>query len=102
MARSNGKTSASKMDAVQLLKADHRAVEDLFEDYENARSRSAKARLAKRICLELCVHAAIEEEIFYPGVRGAVDDDALDEAYVEHDGAKVLIAELMAGSPGDD
>ncbi len=89
-------------DAVKLLRSDHRAVEELFENYENAKGKAAKAKLAQQICTELCVHATIEEEIFYPGVRGQVEDDLLDEAYVEHDGAKMLIAELLAGSPDDD
>lgn len=84
-----------------MLKADHRKVEGLFETYENARSKPAKAKLAQQICMELTVHAIIEEEIFYPAVKGDVEDDMLDEAYVEHDGAKVLIGELLAGSPDD-
>jgi hypothetical protein len=81
---------------------DHRKVEDLFETYENSKSKSAKAKLAQQICMELTVHATIEEEIFYPAVKGQVEDDILDEAYVEHDGAKVLIGELLAGAPDDD
>ena len=89
-------------DAVQLLKADHRAVEDLFESYEKAKGNPAKAKLAQQICTEFSIHAAIEEEIFYPSVTDQVDDDTLDEAYVEHDGAKVLIAELLQGTPDDD
>lgn len=96
----NGKSKP--MDAVALLKADHRKVEDLFETYENSKSKSAKAKLAQQICMELTVHATIEEEIFYPAVKGQVEDDILDEAYVEHDGAKVLIGELLAGTPDDD
>ncbi len=96
----NGKSKP--MDAVALLKADHRKVEDLFETYENSKSKSAKAKLAQQICMELTVHATIEEEIFYPAVKGQVEDDMLDEAYVEHDGAKVLIGELLAGAPDDD
>ncbi len=93
---------AGQEDAIALLKADHRAVEELFEAYENARGKASKMKLAKQICLELSVHATIEEEIFYPAVSGSVEEDMLDEAYVEHDGAKVLICELMAGAPEDD
>jgi len=96
----NGKSKP--MDAAALLKADHRKVEDLFETYENNKSKSAKAKLAQQICMELTVHATIEEEIFYPAIKGQVEDDMLDEAYVEHDGAKVLISELLAGTPEDD
>ena len=92
---------AAKKDAIALLKADHREVEDLFEKYEGARSK--KADIAKQICMELTIHTMIEEEIFYPACREAgVDSDMMDEANVEHDGAKSLIAELEAGSPDDD
>ena len=88
-------------DAIALLKADHRKVEELFEKYENARGK--KADIAKKICMELTIHTMIEEEIFYPACREAgVDSDMMDEANVEHDGAKSLIAELEAGSPDDD
>jgi hypothetical protein len=88
-------------DAIALLKADHRKVEDLFEKYESARSK--KADIAHQICLELTIHTMIEEEIFYPACREAgVESDMMDEANVEHDGAKVLIAELENGSPDDE
>jgi hypothetical protein len=93
---------ADKMDAIALLKADHRKVEDLFEKFEKAKSDSAKKTLVEQICTELSVHTAIEEEIFYPACNGAIEEDLLDEAYVEHDGAKVLIAELMQSAPGAD
>ena len=92
----------AKLDAIALLKADHRKVEDLFEKFESAKSASVKKALAQEICTELSVHATIEEEIFYPACKGAVEEDQMDEAYVEHDGAKVMIAELLAGSPDDD
>lgn len=91
----------AKMNAVEMLKADHRKVEELFEKYEKARGK--KADIAKKICLELIVHAMLEEEIFYPACREAgVEDDMMDEAAVEHDGAKMLIAELEHGSPDDE
>ena len=89
-------------DAIALLKADHRKVEDLFEQYEDASGSAAKKKLAHQICVELKVHTMIEEEIFYPAFRGKIEDDTLDEAYVEHDGAKVLINDIEAGAPGDD
>jgi Hemerythrin HHE cation binding domain len=85
-------------DAIALLKADHRKVEDLFEKFENARGR--KQAIAEEICNELKIHTTIEEEIFYPAFRGKIEDDTLNEAYVEHDGAKVLINDIMSG--GDD
>jgi len=89
-------------DAIALLKADHRAVEELFEKFEKASGSERKRKLAEEICLELSVHAEIEEEIFYPACEGKVDDDLLKESYVEHDGAKVLIAEIMNGGPSDE
>jgi len=90
------------LDAIALLKADHRSVEGLFENYAKASGTDRKRKLAEEICLELSVHAEIEEEIFYPACEGQVDEDLLKESYVEHDGAKVLIAEIMAGGPKED
>ena len=89
-------------DAIALLKADHRAVEELFEKFEKASDYERKRKLAEEICLELSVHAQIEEEIFYPACEGKVDEDLLKESYVEHDGAKLLIAEITKGSPDDE
>jgi hemerythrin-like domain-containing protein len=91
-----------KQDAIKLLVEDHRIVEDLFEKFEKASGDGRKEKLARQICTELKVHAQIEEEIFYPAFRGKIDDDDLDEAYVEHDGAKVLINDIEAGGPDDD
>jgi hypothetical protein len=92
---------ADTLDALALLKQDHREVEDLFEQFESASADGTKEQIARRICTELKVHAMIEEEIFYPALRGKIDDDDIDEAYVEHDGAKVLINDIEAGSPDD-
>lgn len=88
-------------DAIALLKADHRKVEDLFATFEEATSSSKKQEIAHQICTELKIHTMIEEEIFYPAFRGKIEDDTLDEAYVEHDGAKVLVNDIEAGSPED-
>ena len=89
-------------DAIALLKEDHRTVEKLFEDFESAKGDGRKEKLARQICLELSVHATIEEEIFYPACEGKVEEDLLKESYVEHDAAKVMIAEIMAGEGADD
>lgn len=94
-------TKSGKQDAVALLKADHRKVEELFEKFESARNAERKKALAMEICTELSVHATIEEEIFYPACKGSVEEDVLNESYVEHDGAKVMIAELVASAPDD-
>jgi hypothetical protein len=89
-------------DAIAMIKEDHRKVEDLFEKFEKARDANRKKALAQEICTELSIHAMIEEEIFYPACKGKVEDDLMGEAYVEHDGAKVMIAELLASSPEDE
>ena len=94
--------ASDQPDAIALLKADHRKVEELFEQFEAAKGAAAKERLAKQICTELTVHTIIEEEIFYPACKGKTEDDLLDESYVEHDGAKVLIAEIEAGGPDEE
>ncbi len=91
-----------KQDALTLLAADHRKVEGLFEQFEKASGDGRKEKIAKEICTELKVHAMLEEEIFYPAIRGKIDDDDLDEAYVEHDGAKVMINEIEAADAGAD
>ena len=92
----------TKQDAVALLKADHRKVEELFEQFEGAKGDGKKQKIALQICLELTVHAKIEEDVFYPACEGAIEEDLLKEAYVEHDSAKVLIAEIEAGGPDDE
>jgi len=89
-------------DAIALLKQDHREVELLFAQFEKASGDGRKQKLAEQICLELLVHAQIEEEIFYPACEGKVDEDLLKESYVEHDGAKVLITQIIAGGPQAD
>ncbi len=95
----NGKSR----DAIALLKADHRQVEDWFAQFEKARDDHRKQSLADKICNALKVHATIEEEIFYPAFLEATDDtDMHHEAEVEHDGARKLIAEIEASSPDDD
>ena len=90
------------MDAITLLREDHRKVEDLFEQFERATGDGRKQKLAFEICKELTIPTILEEEIFYRGVEGKVDDDLLKESFVEHDAAKVLIAEIEGGEPSDD
>jgi hypothetical protein len=94
-------TDAQPRDGLQLLAADHRKVEGLFAEFEQARGAAAKEKLVRRICTELKIHTQIEEEIYYPAIRGKVEEDALDEAYVEHDSAKLLVNELEAAEPDE-
>jgi hemerythrin superfamily protein len=90
-------------DAIALLKADHRQVEELFEQFEKARDSERKQRLAQEICNALKVHTAIEEEIFYPAFLEASEDlDIHHEAEIEHEGAKKLIADIEDSSPDDE
>jgi len=89
-------------DGIVLLREDHRSVEKLFKEFEEATGDGRKEKLARQICLELTVHTAIEEEIFYPACEGKIDDDLLKESYVEHDAAKLLIAEIESGEGEND
>jgi hemerythrin superfamily protein len=89
-------------DALALLKSDHRAVADLFEEHDKARKPERKQSLVARICEELTVHAELEEKVFYPAVQAALPDqdrDLVAEARVEHASLKWLIAQLQKESP---
>jgi len=89
-------------DAIAMLKHDHREVEALFEKFEKASGSERKWQLAQQICNELKIHTILEEEIFYPACERAVEEDLYKEAFVEHDGAKVLINDIMAmGGEGE-
>lgn len=90
------------MDAIKLLKQDHREVEKLFKEFETARAPRT-AQLAEEICRKLTVHTMIEEEICYPAAREALkDEDLIEEAEVEHQSAKDLIAQIQGSTPDDD
>ncbi len=99
------KTSSSRsarLDAIALLKADHRQVEEWFAKFEKA-NKTRKQQLVANICEALTVHTEIEEEIFYPAfLQATADKDMHHEAVVEHDGAKKLIAEIQDMTPDDD
>ena len=100
--RSTRRTGRRDPLAITLLKKDHREVDGWFDEYEQLEADAEKLALFNKIALALKVHTRIEEEIFYPEERGQIEDDMLDEAYVEHDGAKKLIAEIEAMRPGDE
>ena len=91
---------SKSQDAITLLKNDHDEVKKLFKEFESAKGDGRKQKLAHQICLELTVHAEIEETIFYPACEGTVDEDELKEGYVEHDAAKLMIAEIEAAEEG--
>ena len=105
MARAKQAKPASRKtpDAIALLKADHRQVEEWFGQYEKARDDNRKQKLATQICKALEVHTTIEDEIFYPAFLAATEDkDMHHEAEIEHEAAKKLIVEIEASSPVDD
>ena len=106
MPRASESSKEKGQDALALLMADHKKVKALFKEFEKLKEEEdadeQKADLAEQICNELTVHAQIEEEIFYPAARDAIDDtDLLDEAEVEHASAKELIAQLQEMTPED-
>ena len=101
-------SKGSEDDALHILAEDHKKVIELFDEFERMKEDEdtdddAKQILVETACAELTIHAQVEEEVFYPAARDAIDDmDLLDEAEVEHASAKQLITELAAMEPGDD
>jgi hemerythrin superfamily protein len=98
--------SAQAQDAIAMLTADHKRVKTLFSQFDKLKEEGSdeeKSAIVDQICNELKIHTELEEEIFYPAVREAIDDsDLMDEAIVEHAGAKELIAQLEEASPEDE
>jgi hemerythrin superfamily protein len=87
-------------DAIALLRADHKRVAALYDEYEGTRSVAKKKALVATICQELSIHAQVEEEIFYPAVKAALKDKELvPEATVEHATLKELIAQVKDKEP---
>lgn len=105
MASSKGGSSGTLPVALEMLEADHRKVEQMFDQYEDEKEsgEDAKRELAQRICMELKVHTQVEEEIFYPWVReNAEESDLVEEAQVEHQSAKDLIAQIEGATEIDE
>ena len=103
MATAQTKKETKAMEATTLLRADHKLVADLFDQFEATRSSAKKKTLAAEICNELTIHARIEEEIFYPAVKEALKDkELIPEATVEHATLKNLIAEIQDDDSGDE
>jgi hemerythrin-like domain-containing protein len=102
-------SSQRQKDVCDLLDADHKAVKKMFKDFESlcaSHARSApqlRLDLAREICIELTVHAQLEEELFYPALRAAIQEtDLIAEAEVEHQTAKDLIAQIEAADTADE
>ena len=105
--KQQGQSSKGGQDAIALLIEDHKKVQKLFKEFERVKEEEEdeelKQQLVTLICAELTIHTQIEEEIFYPAARDAMDEqDLLDEAEVEHASAKTLIAQLSSMEVGDD
>jgi hemerythrin superfamily protein len=103
--KSTTKSATGSEDAIELLKADHKKVKKLFAEYEKMKEdadASEKEALAAEICTELTLHTELEEELFYPAAREAIEEeDLLDEAEVEHASAKDLIAQIQEMDSSD-
>lgn len=107
MTQAKTKSTAGAVDAISILTSDHKKVKKMFLDFDklmkSSNKNAEKGTLVQKICVELIIHTQIEEEIFYPAVRAAIDDnDLMDEADVEHAGAKELIGQLVDMDPDDD
>jgi hemerythrin-like domain-containing protein len=103
MAKPKTGARAKQPDAIQLLKQDHSKVKKAFKEFEKLKNQegSEAQQIVMMVLEELKMHARIEEEIFYPALRGELEKDLLDEAQVEHNSAKVLIKDLEGMKPGD-
>ncbi len=90
--------------AIAMLKADHQKVKHLFDEFEKTDESEKQRQIAEEAIKELKIHTVLEEELFYPAVRNAIQDDEniMNEAQEEHHVAKMLIAELEKMSGGDD
>ena len=91
------------VEATEMLTADHEKVSALFDQFSKARSSAKKIEIVGQICEELTVHAELEEEIFYPAYKQALNDTKLEpEARVEHQTLKDLIAEIEDAEPDSE
>ena len=107
MAKSKSGGARAQPLAIELLMADHRKVEDLFERYESEKDgdEGTRREIAQQICAELTIHAQVEEELFYPWLREQLEDEDMEmveEAQVEHNGAKDLIAQIEGATDIDE
>jgi hemerythrin superfamily protein len=101
--RAKSRSTGTQRDAIAVLEADHRQVEQWFEQFQSTRSGERKQKLAQQVCQALTVHTRIEEEIFYPAFLEATEEEDIHhEAEIEHAGAKRLIGEIESSGPDDD
>ena len=98
------KSKAKATGAVELLKEQHDKVKKAFKEFEklDREDNEAQQQLVQRVCEDLKLHTTLEEELFYPAAREAIDDeDILNEAQIEHETAKMLIEQLENMGPDD-
>jgi hemerythrin superfamily protein len=98
------KKSADAQNAIELLMADHRKVEALFEEFEKSKRDEKRGRIVQEICTELTIHADLEEKEFYPLVQKEIKaaEDLVDEAKVEHSSLRWLIQQLQSAEPSSE
>ena len=99
--------TATPQDALEVLDAGHQAIARLFQEFRelaaNAAPAARRKALAEQVCLELAIHARLEEELFYPAVREAIrDDERMDEAEVEHAAARDLMVQVLSMAPHEE
>src|SRR5262252_4787864 len=93
----------SMPNAIEMLREDHRKVKKLFEEFEHTEEEQSKEQIVEHTLRELEVHAALEEEIFYPAAEEQIGEtNSIDEAREEHHVVKLLIGELKKMSANDD
>ena len=104
MDNNNDVSPAPPLNAIDLLKQDHRKVEQLFEQYESAPDKRTKRQVAQTICTELEIHAKIEEQIFYPTSKAKAKEakDPVNEGIVEHQGIKMLVKQISKMQASDE
>ena len=96
-----GLFSSASSGVVDMLKADHKKVKGLFEEFKSAKGRERSA-IAKTALQELEIHADLEEKLIYPAIREHLDDEVINEAVEEHHLVRILIKELKALNPKDE
>jgi len=104
--KTKARSSRSTTNAITMLTQDHAEVRKMFKQFEKMKEdgdSAEKAELVEKICSALKLHTQVEEEVFYPAARQAIEEhDLLDEAEVEHASAKELIAQIEEMQPGEE
>ena len=103
MAKGRKRTGNRQPEAIAMLIEDHQKVQKLFRSFERTEDQQQQEQLATQICNELTVHTQLEEQVFYPAAREALEEgDLVDEAAIEHQVAKELIEKIRQSRPHDE